>query len=46
MRTVQRTPTQRLLRDAAAIAAAMVAVGASFGAIAIAYGLPAWVAVR
>jgi predicted branched-subunit amino acid permease len=32
-----------LLRDAAAIAAAMVAVGASFGAIAIAYGLPAWV---
>ncbi|MBL7256458.1 AzlC family ABC transporter permease [Paractinoplanes lichenicola] len=39
MRTIQRT----LLRDAAAIAAAMVAVGASFGAIAIAYGLPVWV---
>ncbi|MBU2670697.1 AzlC family ABC transporter permease [Actinoplanes bogorensis] len=39
MRTIQRT----LLRDAAAIAAAMVAVGASFGAIAIAYGLPTWV---
>lgn len=32
-----------MLRDAAAIAAAMVAVGASFGAIAIAYGLPAWI---
>ena len=47
MRTVQRTPPagrdRALLRDAAAIAAAMVAVGASFGAIAIAYGLPAWV---
>lgn len=39
MRTIQRT----LIRDAAAIAAAMVAVGASFGAIAIAYGLPVWV---
>ncbi|HEU4346446.1 MAG TPA: AzlC family ABC transporter permease [Actinoplanes sp.] len=47
MRTVQRTAPARvdrtLLRDAAAIAAAMVAVGASFGAITIAYGLPAWV---
>jgi 4-azaleucine resistance transporter AzlC len=44
MRTVSRTPGgRRLLRDAAAIAAAMVAVGASFGAIAIAYGLPTWV---
>src|SRR3954467_5114467 len=44
MRTVQRTVEDRaLLRDAATIAAAMVAVGASFGAIAIAYGLPAWV---
>src|ERR1700712_242427 len=32
-----------LLRDAAAIAAAMIAVGASFGAIAIAYGMPTWV---
>lgn len=30
------------MRDAAAIAAAMVAVGASFGAITIAYGLPTW----
>jgi branched chain amino acid efflux pump len=43
MRTVSRTPERALLRDAAAIAAAMVAVGASFGAIAIAYGLPTWV---
>ncbi len=44
MRTVQRTaPDRALLRDAAAIAAAMIAVGASFGAIAMAYGLPAWV---
>ncbi|PRY30193.1 AzlC family ABC transporter permease [Pseudosporangium ferrugineum] len=43
MRTTGRTPDRALLRDAAAIAAAMVAVGASFGAIAIAYGLPTWV---
>jgi 4-azaleucine resistance transporter AzlC len=32
-----------LVRDAATIAAAMIAVGASFGAITIAYGLPLWV---
>ena len=46
MRTLQRTvagPDRALRRDAVTIAAAMVAVGASFGAIAIAYGLPAWV---
>ena len=44
MRTVQRTaPDRALLRDAAAIAAAMIAVGASFGAITVAYGLPLWV---
>jgi 4-azaleucine resistance transporter AzlC len=43
MRTARRTPDRVLLRDAAAIAAAMIAVGASFGAIAIAYGLPTWV---
>src|SRR3954466_4562516 len=44
MRTLQRTIEDRaLLRDAATIAAAMIAVGASFGAIAIAYGLPTWV---
>ena len=43
MRTLSRTPDRALVRDAAAIAAAMIAVGASFGAIAIAYGLPTWV---
>lgn len=42
MRTVQRTQVS-LSRDAATIAAAMIAVGASFGAITIAYGLPTWV---
>ncbi|MCY1138566.1 AzlC family ABC transporter permease [Actinoplanes sp. Pm04-4] len=45
MRTIQRTQAfdRAQVRDAVAIAAAMVAVGASFGAIAIAYGLPTWV---
>jgi 4-azaleucine resistance transporter AzlC len=43
MRTIHRTPDRALLRDALAIAAAMIAVGASFGAITIAYGLPTWV---
>ena len=43
MRTPARTPDRALLRDAIAIAAAMIAVGASFGAIAIAYGMPTWV---
>jgi 4-azaleucine resistance transporter AzlC len=43
MRTVQRTGDRALRRDAATIAAAMVAVGGSFGAITIAYGLPTWV---
>ncbi len=38
-----RTPQRTLLRDAATIGAAMVAIGASFGAIAIASGLPWWV---
>jgi 4-azaleucine resistance transporter AzlC len=33
---------KRTLRDVGALGAAMVAVGASFGAISIAYGLPAW----
>ncbi|WP_067497868.1 AzlC family ABC transporter permease [Actinoplanes sp. TFC3] len=36
-------PDTGLLRDAAAIAAAMIAVGASFGAITVAYDLPLWV---
>ena len=46
MRTVHRTlpaADRALLRDAGAIALAMIAVGASFGAITIAYGLPTWV---
>ncbi len=43
MRTVSRTRDRALLRDAAAIAAAIIAVGGSFGAITIAYGLPTWV---
>lgn len=46
MRTVQRTGHDaRILRDVAAIGAAMVAVGASFGAVAIAAGLPAWATI-
>ena len=40
-----RTLDRALLRDAAAISAAMVAVGASFGAIAVASGLPTWAPV-
>lgn len=52
MRTLSRTrtpsptppsPDRALLRDAVAIAAAMIAVGGSFGAITVAYGLPTWV---
>jgi 4-azaleucine resistance transporter AzlC len=44
MRTISRTlPRSALARDAVAIAAAMIAVGASFGAITIAYGLPSWI---
>jgi 4-azaleucine resistance transporter AzlC len=42
MRTFLRTLDRALIRDAAAISAAMIAVGASFGAIAIAAGLPTW----
>ncbi|MFC0030563.1 AzlC family ABC transporter permease [Micromonospora chaiyaphumensis] len=42
MRTAYRTRDGRILRDVAAIGAAMVAVGASFGAVAVAAGLPAW----
>lgn len=45
MRTAGRTSDRALLRDIAAIAAAMLAVGASFGAIAIAAGLPLWAVV-
>ncbi|BCY06487.1 AzlC family ABC transporter permease [Actinoplanes sp. L3-i22] len=46
MGTVYRTPppaTRTRPRDVAALAAATLATGASFGAIAIAYGLPPWV---
>ncbi|PWR13859.1 branched-chain amino acid permease [Micromonospora acroterricola] len=42
MRTVQRTAGGRMLRDVLALGAAMLAVGASFGAVAIAAGLPVW----
>ncbi|MBQ0903167.1 AzlC family ABC transporter permease [Micromonospora sp. U21] len=42
MRTVQRTTDARTLRDVLALGAAMIAVGASFGAVAIAAGLPIW----
>ncbi|MEU5552323.1 AzlC family ABC transporter permease [Micromonospora sp. NPDC047793] len=45
MRTPERTPGAGVLRDVAAIAAAMVAVGASFGAVAVAAGIPGWAAV-
>jgi 4-azaleucine resistance transporter AzlC len=45
MRTSYRTPDGAVLRDVAAIGAAMVAVGASFGAMAVAAGLPAWAPV-
>jgi 4-azaleucine resistance transporter AzlC len=43
MGTLYRTRAQ--LRDIGALAAATLAVGASFGAITIAYGLPAWVPI-
>ena len=43
MRSFLRTLDRPLIRDAAAISAAMIAVGASFGAIAIGTGLPTWV---
>ena len=45
MRTVKRTPRLPLARDVATVAVAMLAVGASFGAIAVASGLPAWAAI-
>ncbi|AGL15389.1 AzlC family ABC transporter permease [Actinoplanes sp. N902-109] len=43
MRTAKRTHQTALLRDAAALAAAMIAVGGSFGAITVTYDLPTWV---
>ncbi|HEU4424909.1 MAG TPA: AzlC family ABC transporter permease [Pilimelia sp.] len=42
MRTVERTPDRALVRDVVAIGAAVMAVGVSFGAIAVAAGIPAW----
>lgn len=45
MRTADRTSDVALLRDVAAIGAAMLAVGASFGAVAVGAGLPAWAIV-
>ncbi|MBB4961083.1 AzlC family ABC transporter permease [Micromonospora polyrhachis] len=45
MRTAERTPRLSLVRDVATIGIAMLAVGASFGAIAVASGLPAWAAI-
>lgn len=49
MRSANRTRGARsegaLVRDVLAIAAAVCAVGASFGAIAVAAGLPGWLAV-
>ncbi|MGR6321226.1 AzlC family ABC transporter permease [Micromonospora soli] len=42
MRTAYRTGDATVLRDVAAIGAAMIAVGASFGAMAVAAGLPVW----
>jgi 4-azaleucine resistance transporter AzlC len=43
MRTVNRTADRALIRDVAAICVACAAVGASFGAITVATGLPWWV---
>jgi 4-azaleucine resistance transporter AzlC len=42
MRTAERTPGGSLVRDVAALAAAAGAIGVSFGAIATAASLPAW----
>lgn len=45
MRATERTVDPALVRDAFAIAAAVGVIGLSFGAIAIASGLPAWAAI-
>jgi 4-azaleucine resistance transporter AzlC len=45
MGTVWRTVDRALLRDIGAIAAAVIAIGVSFGAIAVAAGLPGWLVV-
>ncbi|HZN70649.1 MAG TPA: AzlC family ABC transporter permease [Micromonosporaceae bacterium] len=45
MRTAWRTADARLVRDILAIAAACCVIGVSFGAIAVASGMPAWAVV-
>ncbi len=45
MRSTWRTPDPQLLRDVAAVAAGAAVNGASFGAIAVAAGLPWWLPV-
>jgi 4-azaleucine resistance transporter AzlC len=45
MRTFWRTVDTRLARDVAAVSVAVVIVGVSFGAIAVASGTPAWAVV-
>ncbi|MGN9912325.1 AzlC family ABC transporter permease [Phytohabitans sp. LJ34] len=45
MRTAERTADSSLARDVGAIGLAVFAVGMSFGAIAIAAGLPAWAVI-
>lgn len=45
MRRLRRTIDRGLLRDVAAIGAAMFAIGVSFGAIAAAAGLPTWAVI-
>lgn len=44
MRSVWRTLDRGLIRDILALAAAVSAVGASFGAIAVSAGMPGWLA--
>jgi 4-azaleucine resistance transporter AzlC len=45
MRTVRRTSDAALVRDAGAISIAAMAIGLSFGAIAVGAGLPGWLAI-
>lgn len=45
MRSIWRTIDRALVRDVLAIAAAVAVIGASFGAITVTSGLPAWLAV-
>jgi 4-azaleucine resistance transporter AzlC len=45
MRLLWRTVDRTLLRDAAAIATAVLAIAVSFGAIAVAAGLPGWLVI-